>query len=210
VIVTRLEVGILGTNTYLLRGQDGPHGLIIDPGGDGPAIVARCRQEGLLPVYIVDTHAHVDHIGANAALKDTFPDAQLCIGRDDAERLTDPTASLAAMFGTLARSPAADRLLSEGDVIEFGASQLRVMETPGHTPGSICLLAEGEPPQLFCGDLIFQGGVGRTDFPGGDMRQLMASIRDKVLVLPDETVLWPGHGPPSTVGRERHANPFLV
>ncbi len=205
-----MEVGALASNAYLVSDDGSPAGVVIDPGDEGDRIVGRCRKEGIQPAFIVDTHCHADHVGANAELKRAFPDAALCISAKDADGLARPTHNLAFLLGTALKGPAPDRLLAEGDVLQFGESALVVRETPGHTPGGICLLAESEgPPQMFCGDLIFRGGVGRVDFPGGDPDDLLASIRDKVFDLPDDTVLWCGHGPPSTVGFERRNNPYV-
>ncbi len=207
--VERLEVGPLGTNAYIVREESG-QGVVIDPGGDAPRLIEHCRHGQVAVQCIINTHAHADHVAANAEMKEAFPDAMLCIGRGDADRLTDPRGNLSAMFGACHTGPKADILLDEGGTVEFGSVALRVLQTPGHTPGSICLLAEeADPPQLFCGDLVFCGGVGRTDFPGGDWQQLLDSIRRNVLCLPDETLLWPGHGPQTTVGRERRTNPYL-
>ncbi len=209
-IVVPLEVGPMAANAYLLRDETSADGAVIDPGGDGDRIVERCRAEGVEPRYIIDTHGHVDHIAANADLKAAFPEAQLCIGAGDAGRLTDPAANLSAMFGLPLDGPAADRLLADGDELRFGAVTLSVLAAPGHTPGGICLLAAQEtPPQLFCGDLIFRRGVGRTDLPGGSWPDLVESIRERVFTLPDETVIWPGHGPATTVAEERIDNPFM-
>jgi glyoxylase-like metal-dependent hydrolase (beta-lactamase superfamily II) len=210
VTVIRLQVGPLCSNAYLLRGKAEAAGVVIDPGAEGERIASRCRAEGLEPLFIINTHGHVDHAGANAVLKAAFPDAQLAVGVGDADMVTDPAASLAAAFGGPSGNCAPDLLLEDGQELRFADAVLTVLETPGHTPGSICLLARQQgPPQLFCGDLVFRGGVGRTDLPGGDRDALAASIREKVLTLPDETVLWPGHGEKTTVGRERRENPFL-
>jgi glyoxylase-like metal-dependent hydrolase (beta-lactamase superfamily II) len=208
--VIRLEVGSFAANAYLLMDFESEAGAVIDPGGEGERIVETCRTEGLAPRFIINTHGHVDHISANAALKAAFPDALLCIGARDAARLQDPVANLAAVFGDPEACPEAELLLEDGQELTFGAVVLKAIETPGHTPGSICLLAgQEDPPQLFCGDLIFRQGVGRTDLPGGDWQALLDSIRSKVLTLPDQTVLWPGHGDMTTLGEERRENPFL-
>ena len=210
-MIVQLEVGPLGSNAYLLKDEaGGGGGAVIDPGAEGERIVERCRREGLTPAYVIDTHGHVDHTGANGPLKAAFPEARLCVGAADAPMLADPVASLAALLGAAADGPAPDLLLEDGQMLELGSVALEVLATPGHTPGSICLLARDEgPAQLFCGDLVFRDGVGRTDLPGGSRQQLEASIRRRVLTLPDETVLWPGHGEATTVGRERRSNPFL-
>ena len=132
------------------------------------------------------------------------------MGARDADRLTDPVANLTALFGGSASGPAPDVLLEDGQELRFGSVALRIIETPGHTPGGVCLLAPDEsPPQLFCGDLIFRRGVGRSDLPGGDPEELAASIKQRILTLPDETTIWPGHGEGTTVGEERIENPFI-
>ncbi len=208
--IFRLQVGTLGTNTYLLRDAEGQDGLVVDPGGDAPRIVSRCREERINPLYLVNTHAHADHIAGNRALKEAFPRAELCIGALEADRLRDPVANLGPAFGMAPDSPPADRRLQDGDVLRFGASELEVLLTPGHSPGAISLLARAQdPPLLFCGDLMFRRGVGRIDLPGGDRQTLLDSIRNRVFTLPPETVLWPGHGEETTVEEERRLNPFL-
>ncbi len=208
--IERLVVGPLQTNAYLLKDEKSGAGAVVDPGGDADRIVRWCRDAEMTPVLVVNTHAHVDHVGANAALMRAFPDADLCIGEGDAERLRNPAENLAAAFGSDLESPEPDRLLREGDELAFGGTKLRVIETPGHTPGAISLLAEDEsPPRLFCGDLIFRRGVGRTDLPGGDTEALVRSIREKVFTLPEETVIHSGHGEDTTVDEERESNPFL-
>jgi len=210
VIVIRLQVGPLASNAYLLKDEASGAGAVVDPGAEGDRIVERCREEGLEPRLIINTHAHADHIGANAALKEAFPDALICIGAEDADRLADAAANLSALVPEPVQSPPADLLLRDGQQVHFGSAVLEVMETPGHTPGSICLLArQPEPPQIFSGDLIFQGSVGRTDLPGGSTEQLFGSIREKLLPLDDETIIWPGHGERTTLGAERKGNPFL-
>jgi hydroxyacylglutathione hydrolase len=208
--IIQLEVGPLATNAYLLKDEESADGAVIDPGADGGRIANRCAEAGLKPLYIINTHAHPDHIGGNAALKEAFPSAMLCLSRAAAMRLSDADTDLMVAFGDARPSPPPEMILKEGDELGFGAGLLRVLATPGHMPGSICLLAPQEDPQhLFCGDLFFRDGVGRTDFPGGDPEKLAASIRNKVLTLPDDTIVHPGHGPETTVGRERRHNPYF-
>jgi glyoxylase-like metal-dependent hydrolase (beta-lactamase superfamily II) len=208
--IIRLGVGPLAANTYLLRDEASEAGAVIDPGTEGERIIRSCNKAHLRPLFIINTHGHIDHIGANAALKEAFPDAALCIGTGDAGMLRNAVKNLAVLVGGGSIGPRADVLLEDGRVLEFGSVVLTVMATPGHTPGGICLLARDEvPPQLFCGDLIFHGDVGRTDLPGGSWAEMLASIRQKVFRLPDETVLWPGHGEETTVGEERHHNVYV-
>ncbi len=209
--VVRLVVGPLATNAYLVSDDGDPAAIVVDPGGEPDRIVTECRALGLSPSYIVNTHGHADHMAANEQVMRAFPDATLCVGAGDAERLRDAVGNLSAAFGSALSAPAPDLCLTEGDLLCAGRLRFEVLETPGHTPGSICLLARSEdPPVLFSGDLLFRRGVGRTDLPGGDSAELLASLRDKVLTLPHDTVVWPGHGEPTTVGQERSGGAFLT
>jgi glyoxylase-like metal-dependent hydrolase (beta-lactamase superfamily II) len=159
---------------------------------------------------ILNTHGHVDHIAGNAALKRAFPDAPLLIGAGDAAMLTDPMLNLSGLSGVAVTSPPADRLLVEGDVVEAAGLRLEVLDIPGHSPGHIVFVLRDEPPVVFGGDVLFRGSIGRTDFPGGDLDQLLGGIRAKLWPLPAATVVYPGHGPATTVGHERRTNPFLT
>jgi len=162
----------------------------------------------------VNTHGHVDHIAGNTAVKARWPQIRLAIHADDAAKLTSPIRNLSLLMGMNVKSPPADVLLKEGDRIELGSGQtpLEVLATPGHTPGGISLVWRPDegPAAVFTGDALFCEGIGRTDFPGASERTLMKSIREKLLVLPDDTAVYPGHGPPTTIGRERCGNPFLT
>jgi hydroxyacylglutathione hydrolase len=196
-------------NTYIVWPDDRREALVIDPGLEPDAILAFLRDRELTAAAILNTHGHADHIGGNAALKAAFPAAPLVIGAGDAPMLRDPWANLSAPFGLEVLSPSADRLVREGDVIEAAGLRLEVFDVPGHSPGHVVFLLRGEPPLLFGGDVLFRGGIGRTDFPGGSLEQLDAGIRGKVYVLPPDTVVYPGHGPVTTVGHERRTNPFV-
>ena len=209
--IIQLMVGPLQANCYLLAEGTEKPAAIIDPGGDGPRIKAAVERDDLQPVVIIDTHGHIDHIAANSYLKEIY-NVPLLIHQTDANSLTDPALNLSALgFGNF-NSPPPDRLLRDGDAIDVGALRLEVLHTPGHTPGGICLLLRriGAADIVFTGDTLFAGGVGRTDFPGGSMEELMDSIRSKLLLLPDDTIVYPGHGPASTIGREKQTNPFLI
>ncbi|MDP6107394.1 MAG: MBL fold metallo-hydrolase [Candidatus Brocadiia bacterium] len=202
--ITCLAVGWLETNCYLVRGEDSSEGLIVDPGGEPDRIVRACREETLEPVYTVNTHAHPDHTGADREVKEAFPGAELCIGADELELLALASGSLPFMVRADAGPPEPDVLLEDGQQLRAGGRVLRVIETPGHSPGSICLLIEDEdPPIVFCGDLIFEGGVGRTDLPGGSTEELKRSIEERIFTLPGETILLPGHEGATTVGAEK-------
>lgn len=207
--IETLAVGPLQSNCHVVTDGESPEAMIVDPGAEAGRIVAVVEALGGEPRWIVDTHPHGDHIAANAALKRRFPEAQLVIHRLDAPALTDPRLNLSYMLGANLVSPAADREVEEGDEIELGRLRFRVLHTPGHTPGGMCLLADTEPPVLFCGDTLFCGGIGRSDFPGGDHAALIDGIRRKLLVLPDATRVLTGHGPETTIGQERRGNPFL-
>jgi len=215
-VTETLVVTDFQTNLYIVT-ADRPPGsgergqcVLIDPGGEADLILARLRHLRLRPQLIVNTHGHADHIGANAELKRAFPESSIAVGHLDAPLLRSPVRNMALFFGRWVKSPQADRLLSEGDLLEAAGVRLLVRELPGHTRGHICLLAETEtPPVVFCGDTLFAGGIGRTDLPGGSHRVLLEGIDRVLLSLPPETVLYPGHGPATTVGAERTHNPFL-
>jgi glyoxylase-like metal-dependent hydrolase (beta-lactamase superfamily II) len=159
--------------------------------------------------HIVNTHGHGDHIGANAALKEAFPAARLCIHARDSHMLTDPRANFSLEFDFNVTSPPADVTLTGNTELNAGGLRFRVEHVPGHSPGSICLVGLFEPRIVVTGDTLFAGGVGRTDFPGGNMGLLLSGIKEKILSLPDETIVLPGHGIRTTVGMEKRSNPYV-
>ena len=203
--IKRLEVGPLETNCYIVWDEAAPtSAMILDPGDEADLIVEACGECGVTPALIVNTHAHPDHVAADAALKAAFPGSRLCIGRREEAMLGKQLREMSFLLGRRIESPKPDELLEDGAELHVGGCALRVLWTPGHTPGHICLLAEAERPWVvFCGDLIFEDGVGRTDFPGGSAAQLRRSIEERIFTLPDETVLLPGHGGSTTVGAEK-------
>ena len=208
-LIKTLVVGPLQVNCCLVTDGASPEAMIVDPGGDADLIVEQVEADGLEPRSIVLTHCHGDHIGAAAALKRRFPEAQILAHEDDAPALLDADRNLSSMLGMPITTPPADRELSEGDEVAVGSLRFRVIHTPGHTPGGMGLYAETDPPLLLCGDTLFAGSIGRTDFPGGDHGQLIAGIRAKLLCLADDTRVITGHGPETTIGEERATNPFL-
>jgi glyoxylase-like metal-dependent hydrolase (beta-lactamase superfamily II) len=204
------ELGSFAVSAYVVV-ADGAS-MIVDAPEGAEKIVAFCESRGLAPQMLVNTHAHVDHIFANAMLKQKWPEMNIAIGKEDAAMAVRPSRNLSMLLGKWIKSPKPDRLLEAGDRVEIGRAVFEVLATPGHTPGGISIFSREGPdgkPVVFTGDALFAGGIGRTDFPGGNTETLLASIRERLLTLPPETVVYPGHGPASTIGHEARTNPFL-
>lgn len=200
-----LPVGSMGTNCYLAWCPDTKEALVIDPGFEPQKILREIESLGLKVKYIINTHGHMDHIGGNQELHLALK-APIAISGEDAGMLTDPSLNLSGMVGNPISSPAPQHLLAEGDSIDFGDCSLQVLATPGHTPGGISLYGHGV---LFSGDTLFKLSIGRGDLPGGNHNQLIASIKTKLLPLPGETKVLPGHGPDSSLAQEAVSNPWL-
>ncbi|MFQ5848778.1 MAG: MBL fold metallo-hydrolase [Candidatus Methylomirabilales bacterium] len=199
-------IGPLETNAYLVVDEGSRQALLIDPGLESEGIYTIIQKEGLTLSAIVNTHGHFDHVCGNAFFQ-AKTGAPVLLHREDAPMMAH-AAEQALTFGfQVPTPPAPDRLLSEGDEVVMGEHRMRVLHTPGHTPGGICLSAGG---LVFVGDTLFAGSIGRTDLPGGSFEVLLASIRNKLLCLPDETAVYPGHGPVTTIGDERAHNPFVT
>ncbi|MBI4787387.1 MAG: MBL fold metallo-hydrolase [Chloroflexi bacterium] len=204
-ILQTLLVGPLGVNCYILGDENTREAIVIDPGGNARDILNTLEQHRLKVSAIVNTHAHFDHVLALNDLR-AATHAPFLLHADEAPILAAAERSAGA-FGMYVKQPeAADRLLRDGDHVTAGTITLQVLHTPGHTPGGICLLQD---KKVFVGDTLFQGSVGRTDFPGGDYATLMRSIRDKLLPLPEDTVVYSGHGPATTIGEEKQLNPIV-
>ncbi len=202
-------LGAYETNCYILRhSEEATDCLIIDAGFDIEPLVNFLDEQKLNPVALVLTHGHIDHIAGLNLLRDRFPDMKVYIHKFDAEMLEEPASNLSAMTGTAFVTAPADVTLTDGDVIELADMKLQVLHTPGHTPGGISLYLK-EQGVVFSGDALFADSVGRTDFPGGSMTQLVSSIKDKLLTLPGETKVYPGHGPATTIAQEKSYNQFL-
>ncbi len=198
----------IGENAYLVRGPAIETAVAIDPGGGAEAMAADVDADGLRVEAILLTHAHFDHVEGVAALAE-HTGAPVHLHPAD-RPLYDRAADQAAMFGLHVEPPPAPaHALEHGQVLELAGLRFEVRHVPGHSPGHVKLYV-ADAGVAFVGDVIFAGSIGRTDLPGGDFQQLMQSIREHVLSLPDETVLYPGHGPSTTVGHERVANPFLT
>ncbi len=203
--IIQIPVGKLQSNCYIIYLKESKKALIIDPGEQGPTIVKTIKELNLKPSWIILTHGHGDHIGAIGFMKDQF-DLKIAIHRDEELMLSDARANLSGIFGEPVLAPPADKLLDDGDEIDFEGLTIKVLHTPGHSPGSVSFLLDNH---LFTGDALFKDTVGRTDLPGGSHVKLTQSIRDKILVLNDDIIVYPGHGPTTTVGEERRNNPYL-
>jgi glyoxylase-like metal-dependent hydrolase (beta-lactamase superfamily II) len=206
-IVETLQLGPVGTNGFVVADDGTGEAAVIDPGGDAPRVLAALDRRRLRPVAVVATHAHFDHVGAVRDLVGVTG-APFLVGEHERPALEVAAERAMLLFGiAIPPPPPPDRLLRDGDVLALGGLRFTVVHTPGHSPGHICLIGEGV---AFVGDVVFPGSIGRTDLPGGDLDALLRSIATHILPLPDETVLYSGHGPATTVGRERRTNPFLV
>lgn len=204
-ILETIVVGPLEVNCYLVAQAPDREALVIDPGSEGEKILERIRAHRLRVRYILNTHGHFDHVGANRLLKEATG-AEILIHETDAP-LLPLAAEHARTFGLVAEpSPPADRFFHYGDLIEAGTLSLLVLPSPGHTRGGVCFLMGGD---LFTGDTLFAGSIGRTDLPGGSFREIMVSIQETILPLGDHISIYPGHGPLSTIGREKRTNPFV-
>jgi hydroxyacylglutathione hydrolase len=207
-IVKTLAVGPFASNCYLVGSEKSKRGMVIDPGAEPNTILNNIEKLGLSITLIVVTHTHVDHVGALKEIKDATG-AEFALHELEYEswRNKKEQAFFDMMPGLSVQPVSPDRLLKENDVIEIDDLHFTVLHTPGHSRGGICLVGHGV---IFSGDTLFNFGIGRTDFPGCSHSQLIDSINSKIMALPDDTVVYPGHGPATTVGDERRTNPFLT
>ncbi|MFH1230494.1 MAG: MBL fold metallo-hydrolase [Planctomycetota bacterium] len=245
--VKTFTLGPLQTSCYLIyperNSNNNSNAIIIDAGGDPTEMINHIKNYNLIPLYLVNTHGHIDHILGNPQIKKAFPEIKICIHPADAPMLLESKYNLSTELGFKFSSPEPDKLLNENDIIsmpaersknEKSAYQLKVIHLPGHTKGGIGLFykptdnsrarpagipagsmqdvrkqGKNNEPLLFSGDAIFAGSIGRTDFPGGSHSELVNNIRKKIFVLPENTIIYPGHGPATTVGDEKQFNPFF-
>jgi glyoxylase-like metal-dependent hydrolase (beta-lactamase superfamily II) len=208
-IVHTIESAPFAENTYIARHANRPDAIVFDPGFEPDRILDYLAERKLSLAAILNTHGHVDHIAGNAALKERFPEVPLVIGAGDAAMLTDPRLNMSAAFGMPVTSPPADHIVRE-ETYEAAELPLQVLEIPGHSPGHVVFVLRSKPAIVFGGDVLFAGSIGRTDFPNGDLQLLLSGIRAKLWPLPDDTIVYPGHGPATTIGEEKRNNPFLT
>ena len=204
-IIKTLVVGPIMANSFVLGCEETHEAAVIDPGDEANRILLALAESDLSLKYIINTHGHLDHVAANKRLKE-ITGAPILIHPLDAPMLNQVASSAAAWGIAAENSPPPDRELEEGDKVTFGKINLRVIHTPGHTPGGISLCTDRE---VFVGDTLFAGSIGRTDFPGGSFEMIKKSIRQKLFALDDDFTVYPGHGPTTTIAEERRSNPFV-
>ena len=200
-LLYKIHIDSVDTNCYVFGSKQTKEVVVIDPGADPDRIKELIERESLIPKCIINTHGHIDHIGANSELN-----LPVYIHEKDANFLINPLLSLAAFYGKLKGSPRASRILKDSDEIEISDIKLRVIHTPGHTPGGISLYYDGI---VFTGDTLFAQGIGRTDLPYGSQKDITNSIKEKLFNLADSTIVYPGHGGETSIGIEKRTNPWL-
>jgi len=195
---------------YVVHRNNETDCVVIDPGLEPENFLSLFKREKLNPVALLITHGHGDHIGGVSAIREEWASAKIYVGALDSEKLTDSHQNLSASFGFSMTTPVADVLLQEGDTLELAGMAIEVRHVPGHSQGHVIYRIPTEPKEmLFVGDVIFQGSIGRNDFPDSDPKIQIPMIQSKILTLPDNTLIYPGHGSPTTVGTERRSNPYL-
>ena len=200
-------LGELGTNFYIVTDEASKKAFAVDPGADGETAVSLIKDTGCRLEYIILTHAHADHIGALDFLKAEFPDVKIVIHTLEASSLSDDRYNLCSRFYMMSPKAKADITVEDNDTLMLGENKVKFLHTPGHTMGSMSILTD---EFLISGDTLFQGSIGRCDFPGGDYNTIINSIKTKLLVLDDNMTVYPGHGNPTTIEYERKHNPFLI
>jgi glyoxylase-like metal-dependent hydrolase (beta-lactamase superfamily II) len=197
-------------NSYVVWREGEQSCLVFDPGFEPDLILEELDRYQVTPAAILNTHGHSDHIAGNAAMKERWPNCPLVIGEHETDKLSNPAENLSALFGLSLTSPPADRTVRDGEQYSVAGFEFLVREIPGHSSGHVVFIVGDEQPMVvFGGDVLFAGSIGRTDFPDGDFELLAQGIREKLYKLPDDTIVYPGHGEPTTIGREKKTNPFV-
>lgn len=200
-------LGSLATNCYTVANQETREALIVDPAARGDFLINMYKNQNLRPVAILLTHGHVDHVGAVEDLKKAYPDLKVYAGADEKDVLANPGLNLSEMFGN-SISMEADVYVSDGQEIEIIEAKIKCLNVPGHTKGGTCYYFE-ENKMVFSGDTLFSSSIGRSDFPTGDERALLDNIKSKLLTLPEDVTVYPGHNDRTSVGREKDFNPYF-
>ncbi|GMG97828.1 MBL fold metallo-hydrolase [Tepidimicrobium xylanilyticum] len=203
--VIRIPAGVYAANCYIVYSENSKEGIVIDPGGDVDDIISHIKELGLNIKYIILTHGHGDHIGGVKGIRE-YTKAPVAVHKDDEYMLKDGMANFSStmVMGTIELN--ADILLEDGDELTFGDLKAEIIHTPGHTPGGITIKIGDS---LFTGDTLFAGSIGRTDFPRSSFEAIMDSIKNRLIIFPDDTKVYPGHGPSSTIKNEKASNPFI-
>ncbi len=209
----QLVTGELEENCYVVWSDGGKEAVVFDPGADGDDILAMLKKNSLTVAALVLTHCHGDHIGALGALKEAFPSAPIYVPEAEKDWLTRPTLNLSYFYGFSIIAPPGDVLVNGGDEIDVAGLKFKAIHVPGHSPGGTAyfITPEGSAPHLYCGDILFRRSIGRTDLPGGTGQDtLVEGIRDNLFLLPNETIVFPGHGNLTTIGEEKVENPYCA
>lgn len=210
VVVNTVVLSSFEENSYVVSKRDASEAVVVDPGASSASLIKFLKSRKLVVQAVLITHGHYDHIAGVPDLKKNWPDAAVFIGEKDLDKLSDPFGNLSAYFERTTSVEVDARVVSESDVLNFADLTFKVIEIPGHSRGHVGYLLETEEsPLLFCGDAVFAGSIGRTDFPDGDYKVLMDSIARKIATLPPDATLYPGHGPRTTVNDEKNSNPFF-
>lgn len=196
-------------NGYIVNLEGLSKAVVFDPGSDVDQFLKYLSEKNLTIEAICLTHAHPDHIAGVFGIKEAFPEAKIVIGVNEAAALTDPNLNLSSLLGFEMVSPAADKTLTDGQDAEFAGIMFNIQEIPGHSPGHIAYIAKDSKFHIFGGDILFEGSIGRCDFPGGDFKTLISGIKQKLLCLPPDSKVYPGHGSTTTIGYEAKNNQFL-
>lgn len=207
-LLAAFTLGPYQTNCYVVSVPGDPGCWIVDASFDPEPLIDHIRSQALIPQLLLLTHAHVDHIAGVTAVRRAFPDLPICIHPAEEAWLSDPLLNLSQLGGFPVTAPGPDRLLEHGQRLHLAGTTWNILHTPGHSPGGVTFVHEPSRTAIV-GDALFAGSIGRTDFPGSDHETLIRSIRTRLFALPPETRIYPGHGPPTTIGRERSVNPFV-